>query len=168
MNGTLEKAQDKFIAYIRKLCDNFGFNPSVAQLYAILYLNGDKLMSLGDITEQVKVSKGNASINIRILENWGMVSKVWVKGSRKDYYKANSNIEKLFFTKIKSAVSKRVDEISYMIEEFKGIIESGNKEFTNQDKEMAKMYLDRLKKIERIKNMARKFLTIADTMLISK
>lgn len=168
INGVLEKAQDEFIEYISRLCDSFGLNHFVAQLYALLYLNGDKEMSLDEITERLKVSKGNVSINIRILENWGVVSKVWVKGSRKDYYKANPDIEKVFFGKIRSSIRKRLDEVSGMIEGFKNTIESGQGNFTPQDKEKAKIYLDRVKKIERLKNTAAKFITLADTIFPSK
>ena len=138
MNGTLEKAQDKFIAYIGELCHSFGLNQFIAQLYAVLYLNGDNIMSLDDISHQLKVSKGNVSVNIRILENWGVVSKVWVKGSRKDYYNANPDIEKIFLTKVKSAISKRLGQASNMIEEFKAIIQDSSKDFTESDKQKAK------------------------------
>jgi DNA-binding transcriptional regulator GbsR (MarR family) len=129
-----------------------------------LYLNGDEPLSLDEITNRLKVSKGNVSVNIRILENWGAVTKVWVKGSRKDHYKANLDIEKIIFGKIKQAVTKRLDEVSHMIEEFKSIVSSGQKEFSPEEKTIAKIYLDRLEKIERLKNMAGKYLSIANTI----
>ena len=121
-------------------------------------------MSLDEMAEALKVSKGNVSINIRILENWGVVTKVWIKGSRKDYYRANADIEKVFFGKLKSAIGKRLDEVSNMIEESKGILEAGRPEFDTEDKENAKVFLERLKKIEHIKNTAKKFLTLVNTL----
>jgi len=39
MNGTLEKAQGRFMEFISKVCDDFGLNQFIAQLYAVIYLN---------------------------------------------------------------------------------------------------------------------------------
>ena len=57
------------------------------QIYAVLFLSGEPL-SLDDIGERLGVSKSNISINIRMLEDYNLVRKVWVRGSRKDYYAA--------------------------------------------------------------------------------
>lgn len=57
------------------------------QIYALLFLSEDPL-SLDDIAEKLSVSKSNVSINIRMLEDYNLVRKVWVRGSRKDYYAA--------------------------------------------------------------------------------
>jgi len=168
MNNKLEEAQDKFIAHIGELCNSFGLNKFVAQLYGVLYLNSNKEMSLDQITESLRGSKGNVSISVRILENWGMVSKVWVKGSRKNYYKANPDIEKIFFEKIKSAIRKRLEEISVMIEEFRGIITSGQDTFSREDVEKANIYLEKLKKVEHIRNNTRKFLDITEEILLPR
>ena len=63
------------------------------QIYALLYLNEEPL-SLDDIAEKLSVSKSNVSINIRLLEDFDLVRKVWVKGSRRDYYSAERNYPK--------------------------------------------------------------------------
>lgn len=57
------------------------------QIYALLFLS-DEPLSLDDIAEHLAISKGNVSINIRLLEDYKLVRKVWIKGSRKDYYAA--------------------------------------------------------------------------------
>jgi DNA-binding transcriptional regulator GbsR (MarR family) len=55
------------------------------QIYALLFLS-DEPLSLDEIAEKLSVSKSNVCINIRLLEDFDLVRKVWVKGSRKDYY----------------------------------------------------------------------------------
>ena len=85
MENSLEKAHGRFINYICSVCDDFGLNRFVAQLYGVLYMS-DRPLSLDELTETLEASKGNVSINIRELEKWGAVRKIWVKGSRKDYY----------------------------------------------------------------------------------
>lgn len=164
MNSKLELAQDKFIESIGKLCDSFGLNRFFAQLYAVLYMS-DKPLSLDDIAERLKVSKGNISVNIRELENWGAVKSVWVKGSRKDYYEANLDIKKIISDKVKSGIRRRVDEVSNMIDEFNSIVNSSLGELTEEEKKMVKIYEERFKKIEDLKNLASSTLAIADKLL---
>ena len=161
MHKKLEMAQDKFMESIGKLAESFGLNKSVAQLYAVLYLS-DKPLSLDELVDKLKVSKGNISLNIRELEAWGAVRNVWVKGSRKDYYEAEPNIKHAFINKLKLSMQKRIDQVSEMVEEFKGIIESANGELTDEEKKIAKNYKERLRKIEEMKALASKALAIAE------
>src|SRR3989338_2471833 len=53
------------------------------QIYALLFL-AEEPLSLDDISDRLEVSKSNVSINIRMLEEYNLVRKVWIKGSRKD------------------------------------------------------------------------------------
>lgn len=62
-------------------------NKVCGQIFALLLLS-PKSLSLDDIVEALGVSKGNVSINIRLLEEYKLVKKVWVKNSRRDYYEA--------------------------------------------------------------------------------
>ncbi|MDD5428958.1 MAG: hypothetical protein PHI58_07000 [Candidatus Omnitrophica bacterium] len=161
MNSKLETAQNKFIESTGKLAESFGFNKFIAQLYAVLYMSG-KPLSLDELVDKLGASKGNISLNIRELESWGAVKSVWVKGSRKDYYEVEPDIKKVFSSKLKSSLGKRVAQVSDMIEEFKDIIESAQGELTEEEKAIAKEYKERLKKIENMKNLASKALAIVE------
>ncbi|MDD5421798.1 MAG: HTH domain-containing protein [Candidatus Omnitrophota bacterium] len=164
MNRKLEMAQDKFIESIGKLCGSFGLNKFVAQLYAVLYLS-NKPLSLDEMAEELEVSKGSVSINIRELEKWGAVKNIWVKGSRKDYYEAELDIKKVFANKLRSAVQKRIAEVSNMTDEFKKITKSAATELTDEEKVIAQVYEERLKKIEELKAMAATALSLAEKFL---
>lgn len=164
MNGKLEIAQHKFIESIGKLCASFGLNKLVAQIYALLYLS-DKALSLDDICDKLKISKGSVSMNIRELENWGAVRKIWVKGSRRDFYEAELDVKKVVVNKLKGSIEKRLSEISRMTEQFDSIVQSASAELSEEEKGIARVYEDRLKKIEDLKSLASTALTIADKLL---
>lgn len=164
MNHNLEQAQDKFIESIGKLCDSFGLNRFIAQLYAVLYLS-EKPLSLDDLVERLKVSKGNVSINIRELESWGAVRSVWVKGSRKDYYEANLDVKGVILKKVKSGMQKRIGQTSDMIDGFKGMIQSPDPTWTDEEKRMVKIFEERMKKIEELKSLASTALSLAEKVL---
>lgn len=164
MNKSLELAQDKIIEKIGNMCSKFGLNQFVAQLFTVLYLSKVPL-SLDDLVSRLKVSKGNVSINIRELERMGAVRKIWVKGSRKDFYEAELDIKKIFTQKLKSAVEKRVTEVSDMIEEFKTTVVSTNGQLSEEDKAITADYLERLNKIEELKTLVSSALVFADKLL---
>ncbi len=108
-------AQDILLDKINQICGKFGLNNIMAQLYAVLYMN-NKPMSLTDMLNRLKISKGSVSVNIRALERYGVVRKVWVKGSRRDYYEAEQNISKVIMDRVKSMAQGRLSEIEDMLD----------------------------------------------------
>lgn len=152
MNKKFEAAQDRFLEGIGRISDILGINRSVIQLYTLLYLS-PKSLSLDEIVENLKVSKGNVSVNIRQLEKWGAVKNIWVKGSRKDYYQVNLDIKKIFLANIKSAVQSRVLELSNLVEEFEQGISLGGDTPDKESEKDSCFYRERLDKIKEIQDM---------------
>jgi DNA-binding transcriptional regulator GbsR (MarR family) len=145
MTQNLTKAQDIFLDRVNSICNKFGLNNIMAQLYAILYLSG-KPMSLDDMVEQLKISKGSASINIRALERYGAVKRVFVKGSRKDYYEAESDIAKVVIERIRSMVQGRLSEVDDMINSSDNALDSISPQ-NEEEAEAIKVFKDRLDKL---------------------
>ena len=52
---------------------------------------------------------GSASINIRALERYGVVRQIWVKGSRKDYYEAETDFWKIVKGVLREREKKEFD-----------------------------------------------------------
>ena len=146
MSEDLIKAQDIFLEKINKICRDFGLNNIMAQLYVVLYFNG-KPLSLNDMLERLKISKGSVSVNIRFFESYGAVKRVWIKGSRRDYYEAEPDIAKVITDRVKSMAERRLSEIENMIDASDKSIsaaEPTDKDNSN-DREMFKERLSRLK-----------------------
>ena len=114
MKKNLTEAQDVFLGKVNQICNKFGVNNIMTQLYAILYLS-DKALSLDDMVERLKISKASASINIRALESYGAVRRVWVKKSRRDYYEAETDIAKVIMERVGSMAQRRLLEVDDMI-----------------------------------------------------
>lgn len=148
MNEELEKAQDVFLDRINQICNKFGLNNIMAQLYAILYLN-NKPMSLTDMVERLKISKGSISINIRALERYGAVRRVWVKGSRRDYYEAENDISKVIIDRVRSMAQSRLSDVNDMVEASFGALNSIDSSVREEQEAiiMLRQKLDRLKEL---------------------
>ena len=148
LNKTLENAQDVFLEKINQLCREFGLNNIMAQLYAVLYLS-DKPLSLDDMLERLKISKGSVSVNIRNLERYGVARKVWVKGSRKDYYEAELDIYKVIMDRISSMGKRRLADFENMINSSYEAIDSVNLDIP-EEKETIEIFKKRLENLKKL------------------
>jgi DNA-binding transcriptional regulator GbsR (MarR family) len=127
------------------------------QIYALLFLSEEPL-SLDDIAERLAVSKSNVSINIRLLEDMRMVRKVWVKGSRRDYYEAERvyprKVLNDFFDKIRGAIKEAIRTI----ERSRTLTKEARLELDAEGKKSADFMLEKLNLIGSFYYAADKFI----------
>ena len=112
----LEQMRDDIVSMAGLLFSRFSLSPIAGEIYALLYLSSIPI-SLNDMVRELKISKGSASMNIRALESWGAVRKVWVNSDRKDYYESYPDILNIALRRFKEGISRRMSEISPKISE---------------------------------------------------
>ena len=156
MSGNLAKARDNFVEGIGHLASTVGLTRVIGQLYAMLFLSNEPLC-LDDMAERLKISKGNASVNIRELEKLGVARKVWVKGSRRDFYEAELDLEKLIKSGIVAAVRRRMDMILETVDMTENLVKKA-KGTNEEEKRMAELYLKRLESVKEIYRFAQEML----------
>ncbi|HOW27014.1 MAG TPA: hypothetical protein PK876_00735 [Elusimicrobiota bacterium] len=120
---TKPSIENDFARFAGQVAESLSFNKSIGQIYGLLYTSPDPI-SLDEIATQLMMSKGNASINLRILEEWGAVRPVSVSGSRRDHYEANRNIKEVAMRRVEDGFSKRLEwverELDRFLEQSKG------------------------------------------------
>lgn len=100
-----KEAKSKFIQTWGALGSQWGINKTMAQIHALLMVSQDAL-SMEDIMKELHISRGNTSMNLRALMDWGIVFKEYKAGERKEYFAAEDNIDELA-RKIAKERSKR-------------------------------------------------------------
>ncbi len=84
--------RERLVQAVGDAADRSGVLSEMAgKIFAALYLTQGPL-SLDEIAREVGTSKGNASVQVRELLELGMVRKVWVRRSRRDYYEAVTDL----------------------------------------------------------------------------
>lgn len=91
-----EKQKQAFIESWGTMGSMWGLNSSTARVHALLIAQ-DGAISLDDIAKSLKISRGNASMCLKELRNWGVIKKVKKTGDRRDYYQTEPDIWKMFF-----------------------------------------------------------------------
>ena len=94
MSDELTEALTNFIQGMSRISHFWGFPKAMGAIYGAVYLSPEPV-SLDELVEQVNVSKGSVSTNIRTLERLGMVHKHLLVGDRKDYYLAETDFWKI-------------------------------------------------------------------------
>ncbi len=104
----LTEAKEKFIQSWGGLGSNWGINRTMAQIHA-LFLISDELLSAEEVMETLKISRGNANMNIRTLIDWGLVYKEYQSGERKEFFRGEKDIWKVTQRVIKARQRQELD-----------------------------------------------------------
>ncbi|MCK4648117.1 hypothetical protein KAT51_01195 [bacterium] len=161
MNKNLDQAYHNFIEGIGHLSATLEFSKVMGQLYALLYLS-EKPLSLDDMVKRLAISKGSASINIRELEEKGAVKRIWMKGSRKNFYEAEPDLWKIIRNRIILSARWRMAEVEDIIKKTEELTRNAQKNpNSNEDKRKIKFYNERLKQIKKVYKLGERILTIA-------
>lgn len=86
-----DETVDRFVEFWGQMASNWGINPTMARVYALLYCVGRPL-NTDEIMERLQISRGSANMNLRSLVEWQLVEKQSVSGSRKDHYRAEGDV----------------------------------------------------------------------------
>lgn len=147
MNKYLIEARDNFIESAGRTTQGFGIGRIIGQLYALLFFAREPL-SLDDMARELRVSKGSVSTNVRELEKWNAVKRVWIKGSRKDFYESEVDFLRIFKTGVIPFLRQKLNSSMVTIDESKELLEINPNKFSDVDQQTAYFYAERLKLIE--------------------
>lgn len=91
---TYKEARDKMVQTWGQLSTQWGINRTMGQIHALLMISAQP-MTADEIIDELSVSRGNVSMNLRSLVEWGVVHKVYVPGNRKEYYTSEKDAWKM-------------------------------------------------------------------------
>ena len=100
-----KEAKNKFVQTWGALGSQWGINKTMAQIHALLMVSNEPI-SMEDIMEELQISRGNASMNLRALMDWGIVYKEYKAGERREFFTAEKDLDELA-VKIARERSKR-------------------------------------------------------------
>lgn len=100
-----KEAKNKFVQSWGALGSQWGINKTMAQIHALLMISEGPI-SMEDVMEELQISRGNASMNLRGLIDWGIVYKEYKQGERKEYFIAEKDLDEMA-VKISQERSKR-------------------------------------------------------------
>lgn len=110
----LAEAQERFILEWGRLGSHWGINRTMAQIHALLLVSA-RPYTVDEIIERLAISRGNASISLRELVDWGVVRRYRLPGDRKDFYESDGDMWFMFSQIIKERKRREVDPTYHAI-----------------------------------------------------
>lgn len=98
------------------MSSSWGINRTMAQIHALLLVTG-RPHSMDEIIERLGISRGNASMSLRDLMDWGVVSRFRQPGDRKDTYLADNDMWSMFAKVIRERKRRELDPTQTAIRE---------------------------------------------------
>ena len=106
----LQEVEDQFVDLWRTMSSLWGISPTMAQIHGLLYISGAAL-SMDDIMDRLGISRGNVSMNLSKLVEWGLVRRVHKRGERRDYYESLNDVWEMFTLVATQRKRREIDPI---------------------------------------------------------
>lgn len=132
-------AKNKFIQTWGALGSQWGINKTMAQIHALLMVTPDSI-SMEDIMDELQISRGNASMNLRALIDWGIVYKDYKAGERKEYFYAEKDLDEMAVKISKERSKREIKPALKVLKEVSSLEAATNKDEQHFAEQTGKLY----------------------------
>jgi len=126
-----QQSRTLFIRRWGEMAASWGISRTMAEIHALLYISNQSLCT-DDLMDVLQVSRGNVSMNLRQLLNWGLIHRVHRRGDRKEYFVAEADIWQMFEIITRERRRREVEPIVETIEKcramLKGRLKNGDEQ----------------------------------------
>jgi DNA-binding transcriptional regulator GbsR (MarR family) len=106
----LDGVEQAFVELWRRMSSLWGISPTMAEIHGLLYITGAAL-SMDDVMARLGISRGNVSMNLSKLVEWGLIHRVHRRGDRRDYYESLHDVWEMFTLVAAQRKRREIDPI---------------------------------------------------------
>jgi HTH-type transcriptional regulator, glycine betaine synthesis regulator len=121
----LRTAQDLFIRRWGEMGQTWGINRTMAEIHALLYITAQPLCT-DDVMDRLHISRGNASMSLRALCDWGIIRRLHKRGERREYFESLSDVWEMFSIIAAERKRREMDPVLETIKQCKKMLEEGS------------------------------------------
>jgi len=141
-----DEAKNRFVQQWGALGTAWGISRTMAQIHALLLLSPTS-MTADDILEELGISRGNVSMSLKSLLEWGIVTKEYKAGERKEFFVAEKDIYRVATQVAQERRKRELEPVIHMLESIKKMEDKAvDKAKVKEMKSMTKQLLDFAKK----------------------
>ena len=144
MSSELNQLRERFIETGGHITQSIGVGRVIGQVFAHIYFCPEP-QTLEDLTRELGISKGAASMSVRQLEQWGALRQVWVKGERKDYYEASEDFGRIIRRALLDLIGRRMETADTLLEDAERFAPPARKRLKDADQEFMRHRIRKLR-----------------------
>lgn len=95
LTDRLADVEREFVELWGTMSSLWGVNATMARIHGALFITG-QAMTMDDLMARLAISRGNVSMNLTKLLEWGLVKRVRQRGDRRDHYEALGDAWEMF------------------------------------------------------------------------
>jgi DNA-binding transcriptional regulator GbsR (MarR family) len=140
----LVAARREFVDLWGQMANHWGINRTMSQIHALLMITHEP-MTAEQIMEELQISRGNVSMNLRDLINWGIVRRTSLPGDRRDFFTTEADVWTMFQIILRERKKRELDPLLSRLEECLAL--AGKKpdtKLTAEDKAAHETYVKRV------------------------
>jgi DNA-binding transcriptional regulator GbsR (MarR family) len=149
MAEVLREAKNLLVRRWGEMGGYWGINRTMAEIHALLFVSGVPLCT-DDIMAQLHVSRGNASMNLRALVDWGLVQRIHKLGDRKEYFQADTDVWHMFETIMRERRRREVEPIITTIDRCREMVSGDSSNGHLDETRQFRQRLDELQNFLRV------------------
>jgi DNA-binding transcriptional regulator GbsR (MarR family) len=131
-----EESRALFIRRWGEMGATWGISRTMAEVHALLFTATEPLCT-DDVMEQLHISRGNASMNLRHLQNWGLIHRTHSPRDRKIYFAAETDVWEMFRVITRERQRREVEPVRETIERCRAMVGQSLKSARGDDKNAA-------------------------------
>lgn len=114
---TLPPLTEAFVLHFGEMGSRWGFNRTVGQVYALLFVSPDPLCA-DDLVESLGMSRSNVALALKELTSWELVRLRRFAGDRRDFYTTPDDVWAIVRTLVEQRKRREVDPTLTILREF--------------------------------------------------
>ncbi len=108
--SSLAAARRQFVDLWGQMAPHWGINRTMAQIHALLMIS-PRPLTAEQVMEELHISRGNVSMNLRELGNWGIVRRTSVPGDRRDFFTTEGDVWVMFHNIFRERKRRELDPL---------------------------------------------------------
>lgn len=113
---SLTIARREFVDLWGQMANHWGINRTMSQIHALLMISHEPLTA-EQIMDELQISRGNVSMNLRDLINWGIVRRTSIAGDRRDFFTTEADVWSMFQIILRERKKRELDPILTRLDE---------------------------------------------------
>ena len=99
-----------------QMAGHWGINRTMSQIHALLMVAHEP-MTAEQIMDELQISRGNVSMNLRELTNWGIVRRTSLPGDRRDFFTTEADVWTMFQIILRERKKRELDPLLSRLDE---------------------------------------------------
>lgn len=121
----LRRVQDEFIRRWGEMGQTWGINRTMAEIHALCYITASPQCT-DDVMERLNISRGNASMSLRALCDWGIIRRYHKRGERREYFESLSDVWEMFSIIAAERKRREMDPVLETIKKCQAMLDENN------------------------------------------